>query len=55
MCVDAEGEIREWVGQADSKMAEHYRHLGRKDTVRPMEQIIFVDRDADEQERLGWE
>ena len=25
----SEGEIREWVGHADSKMVEHYRHLGQ--------------------------
>ena len=49
----SEGEIREWVGHADSKMVEHYRHLGRKDAVRRMEQISFVDPDADEQERSG--
>jgi hypothetical protein len=48
-----EGEIREWVGHADSKMVEHYRHLGCKDAVRRMEQISFVDPDADEQERSG--
>lgn len=49
----SEGEIREWVGHADSKMVEHYRHLGRKDAVRRMEQISFVDPDAIEQGRLG--
>jgi integrase len=49
----SEGEIREWVGHADSKMVEHYRHLGRKDALRRMEQINFVHLDADEQERSG--
>lgn len=49
----SEGEIREWVGHADSKMVEHYRHLGRKDALRRMEQISFVDQDASEQERSG--
>lgn len=38
----SEGEIREWVGHADSKIVEHYRHLGRKDAVAKMEQITFV-------------
>ena len=51
MCVDVDGEIREWVGQADSKMVEYYRHLGRKDAVRRMEQISFVDLDADDDDR----
>lgn len=51
----SEGEIREWVGHADSKMVEHYRHLGRKDALRRMEQISFVDLDANEQERPGQE
>jgi integrase len=49
----SEGEIREWVGHADSKMVEHYRHLGQKDAQRRMEQISFVDLDAKEQERPG--
>jgi hypothetical protein len=34
-------------------MVEHYRHLGRKDAVRRMEQITFVDPDANEQGRSG--
>ena len=49
----SEGEIREWVGHADSKMVEHYRHLGRKDAMRKMEMINFVDQGADEQDRPG--
>jgi integrase len=48
----SEGEIREWVGHADSKMVEHYRHLGQKDAMKKMEQICFVDLDANEQGRL---
>jgi integrase len=49
----SEGEVREWVGHADSKMVEHYRHLGRKDAVAKMERIKFVDPDAKEQGRPG--
>jgi integrase len=37
----SEGEIHEWVGHADSKMVEHYRHLGQKDALRRKEQINF--------------
>ena len=51
----SEGEIREWVGHADSKMVEHYRHLGRKDALAKMEQINFVAPDANEQARTGQE
>ena len=51
----SEGEIREWVGHADSKMVEHYRHLGRKDAVAKMEQITFVTPAASEQARTGEE
>ncbi len=51
----SEGEIREWVGHADSKMVEHYRHLGRKDALWRMGRINFVDLDANEQERPGQE
>ncbi len=36
-------------------MVEHYRHPGRKDALRRMEQINFVDLDANEQERPGQE
>ena len=32
----SEGEIREWVGHADSKMVEHYRHLGSKEALAKM-------------------
>jgi integrase len=51
----SEGEIREWVGHASSKMVEHYRHLGRKHAVAKMEKIKFVDLDAKEQGRPGQE
>ncbi len=51
----SEGEIRKWVGHADSKMVEHYRHLGRKDAVAKMEQITFVTPAANEQARTGEE
>lgn len=49
----SEGEIRKWGGHADSKMVENYRHLGRKDALRRMRQISFVDPDANEQGRSG--
>jgi integrase len=40
----SEGEIREWLGHADSKMVEHYRHLGSDDAQRKMERIDFLGR-----------
>lgn len=40
----SEGEIREWLGHADSKMVEHYRHLRSEDAQRKMNQIRFLDR-----------
>ena len=49
----SEGEIKEWLGHADSKMVEHYRHLRGEDAQRKMDQINFVaaegekDRPAD--------
>jgi hypothetical protein len=43
------------VGHADSKMVEHYRHLGRRDALRKMEQINFTDLDAKERGRPGQE
>ncbi|MEI8372319.1 MAG: site-specific integrase [Planctomycetota bacterium] len=51
----SEGEIRQWVGHADSKMVEHYRHLGRKEALAKMEQITFVTPTANEQARIGEE
>ncbi len=49
----SEGEIREWVGHADSKMVEHYCHLGRKDAIEKMERITFVPPAANEQTRTA--
>ncbi len=49
----SEGEIREWVGHADSKMVEHSRHLGRKDALAKMEQITFVTPAANGQAKTG--
>jgi integrase len=40
----SEGDIREWLGHADSKMVEHYRHLRSEDAQRKMDQIQFFDR-----------
>ena len=40
----SEGEIKEWLGHADSKMVEHYRHLRREDAQRKMNQIRFLER-----------
>lgn len=42
----SEGEIREWVGHADSRIVERYRHLRMADAQRKMEQLNLVD-DAD--------
>jgi integrase len=38
----SEGEIREWLGHADSKMVEHYRHLRSDDAQRKMAKIEFL-------------
>jgi integrase len=40
----SEGEIKEWLGHADSKMVEHYRHLRSEDAQRKMGQIEFMRR-----------
>ena len=40
----SEGEIKEWLGYADSKMVEHYRHLRDEDAQRKMGQIEFMRR-----------
>jgi integrase len=37
-----EGEFREWLGHADSKMVEHYRHLRLTDARRRMQQIDYL-------------
>jgi hypothetical protein len=39
----SEGEIKEWLGHADSKMVEHYRHLRSEDAQRKMNLIQFLD------------
>lgn len=39
----SEGEIKEWLGHADSKMVEHYRHLRSEDAQRKMNQIRFLE------------
>jgi integrase len=38
----SEGEIRSWLGHAESRMVEHYRHLRNEDAIRKMEQINFL-------------
>ena len=40
----SEGEIKEWLGHADSKMVEHYRHLRGEDAKRKMGNIDFLGR-----------
>jgi len=43
----SEGEIKEWLGHADSKMVEHYRHLRNEDAQRKMDQIEFFNDEND--------
>jgi integrase len=43
----SEGEIKEWLGHADSMMVQHYRHLRSEDAQRKMSQIRFLDRVAE--------
>jgi integrase len=38
----SEGEVRDWLGHADSKITNHYRHLRSDDAVRRMERIEFL-------------
>lgn len=38
----SEGEVRDWLGHADSKITDHYRHLRSDDAVRRMEQVQFL-------------
>ena len=38
----SEGEVRQWLGHADSKMVEHYHHLREEDAQRKMAQIEFL-------------
>ncbi len=40
----SEGEVREWLGQRDSKIVELYRHLRNEDARRKMSQIDFLGR-----------
>ena len=49
----SEGEIREWLGHAESKMVEHYRHLSNEDAQRKMEQIDFTGPDDSDTPRDG--
>ena len=39
----SESEIREWVGHADSRIIERYRHLRDDEAQRRMEQISLLD------------
>jgi integrase len=41
----SEGEIRDWLGHAESKMVEHYRHLRSEESVRRMQSLNFLDED----------
>ena len=49
----SEGEIREWLGHAESKMVEHYRHLRNEDAQRKMEQIDFTGSEDSDTPRAG--
>ncbi len=42
----SEGEICEWIGHADSRIIERYRHLADEDAQRKMSQIRFFNSDA---------
>ena len=42
ICGASEGEVREWLGHADSKMVDHYRHLRSEDALRRMGRITFL-------------
>lgn len=39
----SEGEIREWVGHADSRIVERYRHLSDDDAQRKMRQLNLLE------------
>lgn len=39
---DAE-QVQQWLGHADSKMVQHYRHLRPEDGQRQIRQINFFD------------
>ena len=49
----SEGEIREWLGHAESRMVEHYRHLRNEDAQRKMEQIEFTGPEDSDTPRAG--
>jgi len=49
----SEGEIKEWLGHAESKMVEHYRHLRSEDAQRKMQQIDFLGREAGDDRSSG--
>jgi integrase len=49
----SEGEIKEWLGHADSKMVEHYRHLRNEDAQRKMEKIDFAGGEEPEAPSAG--
>ena len=53
LCGASEGEIKEWLGHADSKMVEHYRHLRDEDAQRKMARIDFLGRPAGEDRPSG--
>jgi integrase len=42
----SEGEVKDWLGHADSKMVDHYRHLRPELGRRTMEQIDFLGRET---------
>ncbi len=44
----SEGEIREWLGHANSRMVERYRHLRNEDAQRRMAQIEFLAEEDEE-------
>ena len=41
------GEIKDWLGHADSKMVEHYRHLSSEDSQRKMRNVNFLGHPSD--------
>jgi integrase len=49
----SEGEIREWLGHAESKIVEHYRHLRNADALRKMRQIDFTGPEDSDTPRDG--
>ena len=43
----SQGEIKDWLGHADSKMVEHYRHLSSEDSQRKMRNVNFLGHPSD--------